>query len=108
MCSFFVPSLTYLGHTIDSHGIHTLSDRVEAVMKVPIPTNVSQLRSFLGTMNYYGLFIPQLSSKLAPLNNLLRSDGDGHGHQKLIKHLRILNIVYVSHQYQLIMTHLYH
>ena len=67
-------SLTYLGHTIDSHGIHTLSDRVEAVKKAPIPTNLSQLRSFLGTINYYGSFIPQLSSKLAPLNNLLISD----------------------------------
>ena len=53
-CSFFVPSLTYLSHTIDSHGIHTLSDRLEGVMKTPIPTNLSQLRSFLGSINYYG------------------------------------------------------
>jgi hypothetical protein len=49
-------------------------DRVNAIMGAPIPTNVSQIRSFLGTINYYGAFVPDLSTRLASLNNLLRSD----------------------------------
>ena len=66
-CSFFVPSLTYLGHMIDKNGVHTLSTRVQGVMDAPIPKNVSQLRSFLGTVNYYGAFIDDLSTRLAKI-----------------------------------------
>ena len=44
-------------------------------MKVPSPTNVQELRSFLGLINYYAKFIPNASTILAPLNALLRNDG---------------------------------
>ena len=40
-------------------------------MDAPAPTDVSQLRSFLGMVNYYSGFIPNLSSILNPLNSLL-------------------------------------
>jgi hypothetical protein len=40
-------------------------------MHAPIPTNGNQLRSFLGIINYYGKFIPNLSALLHPLNSLL-------------------------------------
>ena len=43
-------------------------------MDAPQPTDVSQLRSFLGIVNYYNRFLPNLSSRLAPLHNLLRKD----------------------------------
>ena len=72
-CSFLAPSLTYLGHVIDANGSHTIPSRIEAIKEAPIPVNVTQLRSFLGTINYYGSFIAGLSTKIAPLNNLLRS-----------------------------------
>lgn len=41
-------------------------------MEAPTPENVSQLRSFLGLINYYGRFLPNLSSLLAPLYLLLQ------------------------------------
>ena len=41
-------------------------------MHAPSPKNVAELRSFLGLLNYYGRFIPNLSSLLHPLNSLLR------------------------------------
>ena len=75
-CLFFVPELVYLGHKIDKTGIHTVSSKVAAIVDAPIPQNVSELRSFLGTVNYYGQFIPNLSTIIAPLNNLLRSNID--------------------------------
>ena len=51
-----------------------MPSKVEAVVKAPKPVNVQQLRSFLGLINYYGKFIPNLSTLLHPLNSLLQAN----------------------------------
>ncbi|XP_039623944.1 uncharacterized mitochondrial protein AtMg00860-like [Polypterus senegalus] len=68
---FFKMSVEYLGHVIDSDGLHIAPSKVKAIVDAPSPSNVSQLRSFLGLMNYYGRFIPQLATLLKPLHELL-------------------------------------
>ena len=73
-CYFFRPSVEYLGHVINADGLHTAPSKVAAVVDAPPPQNVSQLRSFLGLLNYYGRFISNLSSLLQPLHELLRQD----------------------------------
>nr|XP_061786525.1 uncharacterized protein K02A2.6-like [Nerophis lumbriciformis] len=70
-CEFFQLSVVYLGHVIDARGLHTAPSKVRAIVDAPPPENVSQLRSFLGLLNYYGRFIPNLSSRLKPLHDLL-------------------------------------
>ena len=40
-------------------------------MEVPAPCNITQLKSFLGMLNYYSKFLPNLSTLLAPLYSLL-------------------------------------
>ena len=70
-CSFLSKCVQYLGHNIDSMGLHVLPDKVQAIVKAPLPKNKNELRSFLGFINYYRKFIPQLSAILAPLNVLL-------------------------------------
>nr|XP_061833859.1 uncharacterized protein K02A2.6-like [Nerophis lumbriciformis] len=70
-CEFFQLSVEYLGHVIDARGLHTAPSKVRAIVDAPPPENVSQLRSFLGLLNYYGRFIPNLSSRLKPLHDLL-------------------------------------
>ena len=40
--------LTYLGHVVSKDGIQTNPKKVEAICKRPIPTNVTEMRSFLG------------------------------------------------------------
>ena len=70
-CEFFKDSLEYLGHVIDAQGLHKTPEKVRAIVDAPAPTDVSQLRSFLGMINYYSRFIPNLSSILNPLNSLL-------------------------------------
>ena len=50
-------------------GVHAAPSKVEA--HAPNPRNVTELRSFFGMINYYGKFIPNLSSIYHPLNNLL-------------------------------------
>ena len=71
-CSFLKSSVEYLGHRIDAQGIHTLPSKLEAIQKAPQPENVTQLRSFLGLLNYYGKFIVNLSTLIHPLNDLLK------------------------------------
>ena len=71
-CSFMMSSVEYLGHRISAKGIQPTEDKVRAVKDAPVPTNVTQLRSFVGLVNYYGKFLPNLSSVLAPLYALLQ------------------------------------
>lgn len=73
-CSFLQRSCTYLGHRLDQEGVHPTEDKVLAILKAPIPRDETQLRSFLGLLNYYHKFIKDLSSVLAPLHKLLKSD----------------------------------
>ena len=70
---FLAKSVTYLGHRIDAEGQHPLSDKLEAVREAPVPHNVSELRSFLGLLNYYRTFLPNLATVLHPLNELLQT-----------------------------------
>ncbi len=71
-CFFFQKSVEYLGHRIDDQGIHPTDEKVAAIREASKPRNVSDLRAFLGIVNYYGKFLPNLSMKLSPLYNLLR------------------------------------
>ena len=73
-CRFLQPSVSFLGHRIDATGIHPLDDKLQAIVQAPAPTNVPELRSFLGLINYYGKFIQNAATILAPLNQLLRKD----------------------------------
>uniref|UniRef100_A0A8C6SMM6 ribonuclease H n=1 Tax=Neogobius melanostomus TaxID=47308 RepID=A0A8C6SMM6_9GOBI len=73
-CEFLKSSVEYLGHVIDAKGLHTSPSKITAIVDAPPPENVSQLRSFLGLLNYYGRFIPNLASLLQPLHELLCQD----------------------------------
>ena len=64
-----VPEVSYLGHRIDQDGLHPLADKVRAIVEAPAP---NKLKSYLGLLTYYGKFLPDLSSVLAPLYHLLR------------------------------------
>ena len=73
-CSFMLPSVDYLGHTISSEGLQPTREKIRAIKDAPTPTNLAQLRSFLGLVNYYGKFLPQLATTLSPLYSLLQRD----------------------------------
>jgi hypothetical protein len=66
-----MPEVEYLGHKVDAEGLHTVDAKVEAIREAPAPANVSELKAYLGMLNYYGKFLPNLSTTLAPLHKLL-------------------------------------
>jgi hypothetical protein len=52
-CSFFKNSVEYLGFIVDRDGVRTSPSKTKAIINMPAPTNVSQLRSYLGMVNHY-------------------------------------------------------
>ena len=71
-CFFMLQEVEYLGHKISAKGLEPIPEKVRAIVEAPAPRNVSQLKSFLGMLNYYGKFLPNLSTCLAPLYSLLQ------------------------------------
>ncbi|UYV84025.1 K02A2.6-like [Cordylochernes scorpioides] len=73
-CKFAVNAVEYLGFKIDKKGLHPISSKIEAVVEAPEPTNVSQLRSFIGLLMYYSRFIRNIADILAPFYYLLKKN----------------------------------
>lgn len=70
-CDISKVSVEICGHKIDKHGLHKTGEKVKAVVEAKVLENVTDVRAFLGHVNYYGTFMPNLSTDLRPLYNLL-------------------------------------
>ncbi|KAK2169582.1 hypothetical protein NP493_1183g00002 [Ridgeia piscesae] len=70
-CKFLQNSVEYLGHVITAEGLHQSPKKVQAMAGLPSPQNVRQLRSFLGMVQYYARFLPDLATHL---HRLLQKD----------------------------------
>ena len=77
-CEFMSPSVVYLGYCIDAQGLHPTRDKVAAIQQAPTPQNCTELRAYLGLLNYYSKFMPNLSTKLAALYKLLQKTTPWH------------------------------
>ena len=73
-CQFMKPSLSFLGHVIAEDGIRTLPEKVAAIEAIQRPSSVTELKSFLGLVNFYGKFIPFLCDICEPLYRLTRDN----------------------------------
>uniref|UniRef100_A0A669BGT0 Gypsy retrotransposon integrase-like protein 1 n=1 Tax=Oreochromis niloticus TaxID=8128 RepID=A0A669BGT0_ORENI len=73
-CHFGKNELQFFGHIISADGVKPDDGKVEAIARMPSPTNVEQLRQVLGLINYVGKFLPGLSTVLHPLSNLLKKE----------------------------------
>ena len=59
---------------INRSGIQPVKGKVRAIHEAPAPTNIKELQAFLGMLNYYACYLPNLSTVLATLNQLLSKD----------------------------------
>jgi transposase InsO family protein len=73
-CEIGRRDLEFLGHHVSAKGTSPHPDKVRAISKMKAPTNVSELRSVLGMIQYLGQYMSNLSSQLKPLNDLLKKD----------------------------------
>ena len=73
-CTFSQPQLKYLGHIIPAAGVSTDPKNSEAVRSWPVPTNVKDLRKFLGMIGYYRKFIKDFAVICRVLTDLLKKN----------------------------------
>ena len=66
--------LSYLGHIVSGTGVSVDPAKINAITNWPVPTNVKQLRGFLGLSGHYRRFVRQYTQLAAPLTQLLRKD----------------------------------
>ena len=70
-CHFMVQEGIVLVHRISARGIEVDRAKIEAIEKLPLPSSVKGIRSFLGHAGFYRRFIKDLSQIAKPLSNLL-------------------------------------
>ncbi|GJS28174.1 putative reverse transcriptase domain-containing protein [Tanacetum coccineum] len=56
-CEFWIPKVQFLGHVIDSEGIHVDPAKIESVKDWESPKSPTKIRQFLGLAGYYRRFI---------------------------------------------------
>ena len=69
-CHFFRETVRFLGHIVSGDGIATDPEKTRVVDEWPQPTNVTEVKSFLGTCSYYRRFIDHFSEIAKPLHQL--------------------------------------
>lgn len=73
-CTFLSDSVHYLGFRIDATGLHATKEKVQAVQDAPVPTSVTEVRAFMGLVNYYGQFLENLATTAQPLYQLMKDN----------------------------------
>ena len=61
-----------MGYVVSKNELETCPRKVDTVVKMKMQENVTELKPFLGPVNYYGRFIKDLSTVANPLHKLLR------------------------------------
>ena len=73
-CEFWLEKVSFLGHVVSKDSISVDPTKVEAVSKWSRPTNVTEVRSFLGLAGYYRRFVEGFSKIAIPLTQLTRKN----------------------------------
>ncbi|GJR16525.1 putative reverse transcriptase domain-containing protein [Tanacetum coccineum] len=69
-CEFWIPRVQFLGHVIDSQGIHVDPAKIESIKDWASPKTATEIRQFLGLAGYYRRFIEGFSKIAKPMTKL--------------------------------------
>lgn len=73
-CHFLQSNISFLGHIISPEGIKPDPAKVQDLVDFPIPNSVKQIQKFLGIVQWFRKFIPELAQTAKPLFSLLKKD----------------------------------
>ncbi|GJR41675.1 putative reverse transcriptase domain-containing protein [Tanacetum coccineum] len=73
-CDFWLDSVQFLSHVIDSSGVHVDPAKIEAIKNWAAPTTPTEVRQFLGLAGYYQRFIKEFSLISKPLTKLTQKN----------------------------------
>jgi hypothetical protein len=71
-CIIGKPHVEFLGHIISTEGIKPVPDKLDVIHRLAPASNISQVRSLLGTLGFYQNFIPRFAEIMKPISLLLR------------------------------------
>ena len=71
-CNFWLKEVSFLGHIVSAEGIRVDPTKIEAIVNWKPPRNITEVRSFLGLVGYYRIFVKGFSVIASPLTKLLR------------------------------------
>ena len=66
--------MAFLGHVVSKEGIRVDPTNIEAVRRWTRPTSPTEIRSFVGLIDYYQQFVQSFPTIAAPLTRLIRQD----------------------------------
>jgi hypothetical protein len=73
-CDFWLDRVIFLGHVVSAEGIFVDPKKIEAILKWERPTNMTEIRSFLGLAGYYRRFVEGFSAIASPMTKLTRKE----------------------------------
>ncbi|GJR37573.1 putative reverse transcriptase domain-containing protein [Tanacetum coccineum] len=73
-CEFWIPKVQFLGHVIDSKGIHVDPAKIESIKDWASPKNPTEIRQFLGLADYYRRFIEGFSKIAKSMTKLTKKN----------------------------------
>ena len=73
-CFFGYGNIKYLGFMLGYNELTPMGDKIDAILNMSLPSTKKQLRSYLGSANFYSKFIPILSNLTAPLTEMLKKN----------------------------------
>ena len=73
-CQLRQSEIKFLGSIINKEGVRPDPDKTAAIVGMSAPTNVAELRRFLGMINFLGRHLPNLSTVISPLSELLEKE----------------------------------
>lgn len=73
-CQFCRDELKYLGYVVNKHGLLVDPDKIKAILQIPTPKTVSEVRRIVGMCSWYRRFVPNFSTVISPLTALLRKN----------------------------------
>lgn len=86
---FLKREIEFLGYVVSREGIGANPKKVQAIIDLPPPRNLKELRSFLGMTGYYRRFIRDYAKIAKPLTSLLQGEDEHvskhHSKNKLIE-----------------------
>ena len=71
-CTFGLSEIEYVGHTINSKGMHFTREKLDSVVNFPLPKTQQELKSFVGLVNYFRDHVRGASDMMQPLHNLMK------------------------------------
>ena len=73
-CTFFAKEIEYVGFILDKNGVHVNQNKVKAINELAEPKDLKQLQIFLGSINYYFKFIPNMADIAKRLYRLIEKE----------------------------------